>query len=211
MRNESRKYSSWLTTSFSGLSDGLIIPFAFMTGASRILPSSQNIVDLLLVIIPVAALLMAIGNYFTMRDQVYEQTSSLSKKSSNIKSFYSNIGFNAELLQQATAEHLQEKLQWEEMSSEQHDPLPHPFLSALTIFIAYIIGGILSLIPYFLNEDPHDALIMSILITIPLLFASGFVKSWLAGAAGWLGGLQLMFFGTLAAGAAFAVARLFSV
>lgn len=207
MVNVKRRRSNWSVNFFTGLSDGLIIPFALIAGYSRIAAFSSELVDFIIIVIPVAAILMAIGGYFTTKDQVYEQTASLNKRSSDIRKFYANIGFNPELQEQASEEHFQEKLQWEQMASTSQ-PLQSPVASAITIFIAYCIGGLLSLSPYFLYEDPMNTLKISAAITIPLLFVSGYIKNRITGANPWLGGGQLVLFGVLASLAAFGVAHL---
>jgi vacuolar iron transporter family protein len=200
--------TNWTVNLFTGLSDGLIIPFALIAGYSRLTSSTTEIAGLIIIIAPIAALLMAMGGYFTARDQAYEQKSSLGERTADIKEFYANIGFTPELQQRASEEHLQEKLQWEQIASTPQ-PLQNPLATALTIFFSYCIGALLSLSPYFFCENPIAALKISAAIILPLLFISGYVKSRITNANPWLGGGQLLLFGLLAGGAAFGIAHLF--
>ncbi|MCI0736425.1 MAG: VIT1/CCC1 transporter family protein, partial [Beijerinckiaceae bacterium] len=82
--------------------------------------------------------------------------------------------------------------------------------SAATIGGAYVAGGLIPLAPYFLLDAVSRALPVSIALTLAALLVFGAVKGRLNGVAPVRGALQTAFVGTLAAAAAFAIARLIS-
>jgi len=94
------------------------------------------------------------------------------------------------------------------------------FTSALTIAMAYFMGGLLPLIPYFFvgSEQVFEGLYISIGVMVLALFAFGYVKTcvvvgWEGGRcirAGCFGGVQMVVVGSAAAGAAMGLVRLFN-
>jgi VIT1/CCC1 family predicted Fe2+/Mn2+ transporter len=81
--------------------------------------------------------------------------------------------------------------------------------SALNIGISYIAGGLVPLSPYFFVASPVDGLKLSVVFTLICLFIFGYFKSKITGVSPIWGALRVTLIGALAAGAAFAVAKLF--
>ena len=67
-----------------------------------------------------------------------------------------------------------------ELGLERPDPKRAP-ISALTIAISYIVGGLIPLVPYILGLELHRALIYSVLFTGIALALFGAVKGRLTG------------------------------
>jgi VIT1/CCC1 family predicted Fe2+/Mn2+ transporter len=82
--------------------------------------------------------------------------------------------------------------------------------SAFTIGGAYVGGGLIPLAPYFLRDAVSRALPVSIALTLEALLIFGGVKGQLTGVAPLRTALQTAIVGSLAAAAAFAIARLAS-
>lgn len=80
--------------------------------------------------------------------------------------------------------------------------------SAITIGVSYIIGGIIPLSPYFFINEAQSALYYSCGITLICLFIFGYFKSKMTGQPALSGALKVVVIGTLAAGAAFMMAKL---
>jgi VIT1/CCC1 family predicted Fe2+/Mn2+ transporter len=91
-----------------------------------------------------------------------------------------------------------------ELGLERPDPKRAP-VSALTIAISYIVGGLIPLVPYILGLELHRALIYSVVVTGIALGIFGAVKGRLTGKSAF----QTMLVGGVAAGAAFYLASLF--
>ena len=82
-------------------------------------------------------------------------------------------------------------------------------VSALTIAISYIVGGLIPLVPYILGLELHRALIYSVVFTGIALGIFGAVKGRLTGINMAKSAFQTMLVGGVAAGAAFYLASLF--
>lgn len=87
------------------------------------------------------------------------------------------------------------------------------YVSAFTIGMGYLIGGLIPLIPYFFIPRAHVALIYSCVITGAVLLIFGAVKSHVTGAGigvrGYVwGALSTLMVGGLAAAAAFGIVKL---
>ncbi|KAJ3367663.1 hypothetical protein HDU91_001230 [Kappamyces sp. JEL0680] len=82
------------------------------------------------------------------------------------------------------------------------------WISALTIGASYFLGGLIPLVPYACIGTASTALTVSAGVTILALFVFGYVKSLLLGTGKpWLGAFQMAIVGTLAAGAAYGIAK----
>jgi len=79
--------------------------------------------------------------------------------------------------------------------------------SAFTIGVSYIVGGIIPLSPYFLINESQIALYYSCGITMICLFVFGYFKSKVTGQPLLSGALKVLLIGTLAAAAAFLMAK----
>jgi VIT1/CCC1 family predicted Fe2+/Mn2+ transporter len=87
--------------------------------------------------------------------------------------------------------------------------------SALTIGGSYAVGGLVPLLPYiaaaiFKNITVFKALLFSVTLTLLALLVFGFIKGRYTGTRPLRSALQTALIGSLAAGAAFLIARLIS-
>ena len=90
---------------------------------------------------------------------------------------------------------------------------PHPKRarnSALTIGIAYFVGGLLPLSAYFFTPNPKEGLLVSAIITTLCLFVFGYFKSKVTGQPKIKGALKVTAIGLIAASAAFGIAKFIS-
>jgi VIT1/CCC1 family predicted Fe2+/Mn2+ transporter len=95
-----------------------------------------------------------------------------------------------------------------ELGLQKPDP-KRAIKSGLNIGLAYVVGGLVPLSPYFFLDEPIAALRYSALVTLICLFVFGWLKSKFTGINPWAGALRVTLIGALAAGAAFFVASLF--
>jgi len=82
--------------------------------------------------------------------------------------------------------------------------------SALNIGLSYVLGGLVPLSPYFFISKPIDALMWSAGITVACLFIFGYFKAKVTGQNPLGGAIRVMFIGSVAAAAAFFIAKLFT-
>ena len=94
-----------------------------------------------------------------------------------------------------------------ELGLEKPDPR-RALTSALTIGGAYIAGGLIPLSPYIFDDNVSEALLLSVVLTLVALLIFGYVKGKFTGMRPVRSALQTAFIGSVAAGAAFAIARL---
>lgn len=84
------------------------------------------------------------------------------------------------------------------------------WISAIVIAISYFMGGLLPMIPYFIYSEIMDALYTSIAITFFVLLGFGYAKAIAIGQTkkdACFSAVQMLFVGTLAAGASYAIVR----
>jgi vacuolar iron transporter family protein len=101
-----------------------------------------------------------------------------------------------------------------ELGLEKPDP-KRAFVSALTIALSYIAGGLIPLAPYIVAAYLHrisvaTALLISVGLTVLALMVFGFIKGRFTGTRPLRSALQTALIGSLAAGAAFLIARAIS-
>ena len=80
--------------------------------------------------------------------------------------------------------------------------------SALTIALSYVAGGLVPLAPYFLLRSVQAALIGSVIITLIALFVFGFIKGRFTTNRPVRSAWQTVLVGSVAAAAAFTIARM---
>ena len=93
-----------------------------------------------------------------------------------------------------------------ELGLERPDPA-RALWSALTIGGAYAVGGFIPLLPYILLKQALTALVVSSVVTLVALAVFGYVKGIFSGVRPVRSAIQTVLIGSLAAGAAFLIAR----
>ena len=96
-----------------------------------------------------------------------------------------------------------------ELGLEKPDP-KRALMSALTIGGAYAAGGFIPLAPYIFANNIAVALLISVAATLCALLIFGFVKGRFTGMRPVRSALQTAFIGSVAAGAAFLIAKMIS-
>jgi len=220
------KSSALLTDIVIGISDGLTVPFALAAGLSGAVHNTQVIVIAGIAEIAAGSIAMGLGGYLAGKTEIdhyhselrreYEEVERLPEKErEEVREIFEGIGLSADLQQRATEEIARDKDKWVdfmmkfELGLEKLDPR-RASKSALNIGLSYVAGGIIPLSPYFFTEEPFVGLRWSAVLTLICLFIFGYFKSRITGVNAWSGAAKVMLIGTLAAGAAYAVARLFS-
>lgn len=92
---------------------------------------------------------------------------------------------------------------------EKPDP-SRAWISAGVMGMAYFLGGIIPMIPYFAVRDVNTALFISIGITVVILLLFGYTKSIITGTgqkSAIFSALQTLIVGALAAGASYGIVR----
>lgn len=218
------KSSALLTDIVIGMSDGLTVPFALAAGLSGAVQDTHIIVIAGLAEIAAGSMAMGLGGYLAGKTEQDHYASEMKREYDEVenlryreieetKEFFAKIGLSEKLQEQATEEISKDKDKWVdfmmkyELGLEKPDP-KRARNSALNIGLSYIAGGIIPLSPYFFDDDPRQALLISVGATLICLFGFGYFKSKITGINPWKGAVRVMLIGALAAGCAFGVAKL---
>src|ERR1700761_6121979 len=91
-------------------------------------------------------------------------------------------------------------------------PTKRLYISAFTIGMGYLLGGLIPLLPYFFIDKAQVALIYSCIVTGIVLLIFGAIKARVTGASAGMGGIvwgavSTLLVGGIAAGAAFGIVR----
>lgn len=221
--------SAILTDIVIGMSDGLTVPFALAAGLSSAVGKDHlNLIWIAgLAEIAAGSIAMGLGGYLAGKTEADHYNSELrreydevelvpDKERDEVKEFFSHLGLSQEVQDKAVEEMTKDKDKWVdfmmkyELGLDKPDP-ERARKSAFNIGFSYIVGGMVPLSPYFFVNDGLTGLKISAVITLCCLFVFGYFKSKLTGVHPLAGALRVMVIGALAAGCAFAVARLIQI
>ncbi len=218
--------SEVLTDIVIGMSDGLTVPFALAAGLSGAVGKDHlNLIWIAgLAEIAAGSIAMGLGGYLAGKTEMDHYHSELrreydevdrvpDREREEVKEFFSNLGLSTDVQEKAVDEMTRDKDKWVdfmmkyELGLDKPDP-ERARKSAFNIGLSYIVGGFVPLSPYFFVTDGLNGLKISAAITLFCLFIFGYFKSKLTGVHPLAGALRVMVIGALAAGCAFAVAKL---
>lgn len=209
-----------------GMSDGLTVPFALAAGLSGAVSSTTIIITAGLAEIAAGSIAMGLGGYLAARsdaehyasERVREQEEIQEKtaaEKAEVMAVFLSYGLSeaestpiVEALSQRPDAWVDFMMRFE-LGLEKPDP-KRALTSALTIAVSYIVGGLIPLSPYFFLSPVTTALLFSVMATVLALLLFGFVKGRFTGASPLRSALQTALIGSLAAAAAFLIARLIS-
>ncbi len=225
--NEEHFNSSEMVTDIViGMSDGLTVPFALAAGLSGAVDSTHIVVIAGLAEIAAGSIAMGLGGYLAgkteqdhynseQKREEWEVDHLPEKEKEEVRVIFEQMGMTPDTQKLIVDEMAKDKAKWVdfmmryELGLEKPDP-KRARNSALNIGISYIVGGMVPLTPYFFVAKPIDGLKLSALITVVCLFIFGFFKAKATGQHPWAGAFRVMLIGSVAAAAAFFIARLFN-
>jgi VIT1/CCC1 family predicted Fe2+/Mn2+ transporter len=207
-----------------GMSDGLTVPFALAAGLTGAVLSSRVIVVAGLAEIAAGAVAMGLGGFLAGKSALEHYASELSREQREIiekpemekaelREIFESYGLKAAQSESIIETLARDPKAWVdfmmrfELNLEAPDP-GRAWKSGLTIALAYVLGGLIPLFPYWLAANPLEALRYSILLTAVALFFFGFFRGKIAGTSPWRGACQTLLIGALAGSVAFALAKI---
>ena len=216
------KSSDFITDAVIGMSDGLTVPFALAAGLSGAVSSNAIILTAGVAEIVAGCIAMGLGGYLAGKTEQEHYQSELKrefeevenvpeKEMQEVMEIFADYGISQEGQNLLATELAKDKTKWVNfmMKFELGLEKPHPNRarnSALTIGIAYFIGGLLPLTAYFITDTPSQGLKTSLLITTICLFFFGYFKTKVTGQNPLKGAIIVTFIGLIAAAAAYFVA-----
>lgn len=207
-----------------GMSDGLTVPFALAAGLSGAVDSTSVVVIAGLAEIAAGSIAMGLGGYLAARSDAEHFDSEHRREQREVaeleereieetREIFAGYGLVSEQLDAVITHFRQHPKQWVdfmmrfELGLEKPDPR-RALISAGTIGGAYLLGGLIPLLPYMLWHSVSAALPVSVVVTLLALAVFGYVKARFTGMPAWRGAGQTVLVGGLAASVAFFVARL---
>jgi len=209
-----------------GMSDGLTVPFALAAGLSAAVDSSAIIVTAGLAEVAAGAIAMGLGGYLAGKTDIEHYDSELKREGyeikhlrdrevSEVEEILSEYGLRGIALKTVVKSITSNHERWLkfmmkfELNLERPDP-KRALISAATISIAYIVGGLIPLMPYIFISDIIPALKISVIATGIALVLFGWIKGHFTGVNQGRSAMQTLIIGALASSAAFGLAHLFS-
>jgi VIT1/CCC1 family predicted Fe2+/Mn2+ transporter len=207
-----------------GMADGLTVPCALAAGLSGAVASSGLVVTAGLAEIAAGSIAMGLGGYLAAKTDLEHYASERlrelretqhipEREAEEVSEIFRGYGLRDEQIAPLIETLQANPTQWVdfmmrfELGLEEPDPT-RARISAWTIALSYVVGGLIPLLPYMVVSDIHTALWWSVAVTPVALFVFGYVKSGFTGVPPWRGGFQTVLVGGLAAAAAFGIARL---
>ena len=209
-----------------GMSDGLTVPFALAAGLSGAVESTGIIVTAGLAEIAAGSIAMGLGGYLAAKSDAEHYASEQRREQREVQEIpeeemeevaqvFRGYGLTREQVAPVVHALSKRPKAWVDFMMRFELGLEEPKperarISALTIGGAYMAGGLIPLAPYMLVSNPHGALLVSVSVTLVALLVFGFVKGRFTTAKPFRSALETAFVGSLAAGAAFLIAKAIS-
>lgn len=207
-----------------GLADGLTVPFALAAGLTGAVDTTRIIIIAGLAEIAAGAIAMGLGGYLAAKSAAEHYASERARErrevfekpgaeEDEVREVLESYGLRVDEATPIVDALKKRPDAWVdfmmrfELGLEKPDPR-RALRSAVTIAAAYIAGGLIPLIPYMLLPRAGEALRFSVVVTLAALVTFGYVKARFTGAPAGRSALQTALIGGVAAGAAFAIARL---
>ena len=208
-----------------GMADGLTVPFALAAGLSGALSADANsiIITAGLAEIVAGSIAMGLGGYLAGKNEIdhfdaelkreyFEVDHFPEKEKEEIKEIFADYGLSDSAQDTIVEELSKDKDKWVqfmmryELGLERPDP-KRAQKSALYIASSYILGGFIPLSAYFFTNNTQKGLLISSIMTIISLGIFGYFKTKIVGQPPIKGALKTILIGTVAAAAAFGIAK----
>ena len=206
-----------------GMSDGLTVPFALTAGLSGVLDTNHLIIISGLAEITAGCISMGLGGYLAGQSEVEHYESELKREFDEIEAvpqielkevedIFIELGVEKSLSQQVALQVSKNKNHWVDLMMNLELKLERPAKnraaqSAITIAIAYLVGGFIPLFPYIVFKSNTTGFNVSCIVTVAALFVFGYYKSKMTGQPIIKGTLKVAITGIIAAAAAYFLAK----
>ncbi len=208
------------------MSDGLTVPFALTAGLSGAVNTNTIVITAGIAEIIAGSIAMGLGgylagktaydHYYAEQKREYQEVEVVpEKEKQEIEEILADYGISQQVKKDFVDELAKDKHKWVNFMMKFELKLEEPDLnsarnSAITIALAYILGGFIPLSSYFFTTTPRHGLYYSVGVTILALLIFGYSKNKAIGENPVTGAIKTTIIGALAAGAAFVIAKLVS-
>ena len=207
-----------------GMSDGLTVPFALAAGISGALAQSNLVVTAGVAELAAGGIAMGLGGYLAARTDREHYHAERQREREEVEhipgeerrevvEIFEGYGLHGAALAAVVEAITSDPQQWVEFMMRfelgLEAPDPHrAFKSAGIIGGAYVLGGLIPLVPYMLIQRTDTAFAVSAAVTLSALAIFGFVKGRFTGANPVKAAMQTLLIGGIAAFAAYVLAKL---
>ena len=209
-----------------GMADGLTVPFALAAGLSGAVASTAIIVTAGFAEIAAGSIAMGLGGYLAaksdaehyakeQRREQKEVAEIPEEEMEEVAQVFRAYGLTREQVAPVVHALSKRPKAWVDFMMKFELGLEEPRperarISAFTIGGAYMAGGLIPLAPYIFISNAQEALLFSIAVTLIALLIFGYIKGRFTTARPLRSALETALVGSLAAGAAFLIARAIS-
>ena len=208
-----------------GMSDGLTVPFAIAAGLVGASVATRVVIIGGLSEIAAGSISMGLGGYLSARTDAEHYRVERQREEQETRDvpgeetqevrtiLQEDIGLDEKETEPVVSSLKQDRDRWVdfmmrfELGLEKPDP-QQSWKSALTIGLAYAGAGFIPLSPYLVVSSVVTGLYASVAVTSFALLVFGYLKGRVTGINAWRSALETFVIGGVAAGAAFAIARL---
>ncbi|KAL9454134.1 hypothetical protein AB3S75_009690 [Citrus x aurantiifolia] len=206
-----------------GVSDGLTVPFALAAGLSGANATSSIVLTAGIAEVAAGAISMGLGGYLAAKSEADHYARELKREqeeiitvpdaeAAEVAGILADYGIEPHEYGPVVNALRKKPQAWLEfmMKFELGLEKPNPrraLHSALTIAIAYVLGGMVPLIPYMFIPRATDAVLASVAVTLVALLIFGYAKGYFTGNKPVKSALQTAFIGAIASAAAFGMAK----
>ena len=165
-----------------GMADGLTVPFALAAGLSGAVASSGLVVTAGLAEIAAGSIAMGLGGYLAAKTDLEHYASERlrelretqhipEREAEEVSEIFRGYGLRDEQIAPLIETLQANPTQWVdfmmrfELGLEEPDPT-RARISAWTIALSYVVGGLIPLVPYMFFADIHTALWWSVAVTL---------------------------------------------
>lgn len=202
--------------------DGSVTTFAIVAGVAGAGLSSFVIVALGLANVLADGFSMAVGNYSGTKAELdnVKRIRAIEKRHialypdgerDEVREILAQKGLSGQVLEDATEAITADRENWISLMIEGEYGLgsvdPHPVKAAMATFLAFLVAGMVPLLPFLLALD--NAFTLSVCMTMGVFFAIGALKSRWSLTPWWRSGLETFAIGGAAAMIAYVVGSLF--
>ena len=206
-----------------GMSDGLTVPFALAAGLSGVVASSRLVVTAGLAEIVAGAIWLGLGGYLAGRGEIEHYANERrreqrevqeipAEEENEVAAVFAGYGVARKDVEPLLAALRAKPDAWVDFMMRfelgLEEPSPRSALAAaLTIGVAYAVGGLVPLGPYLVTATADAALAWSVVVTSIALVVLGYIKGRFTGAPPVRSATQTLLIGALAAATAYVLAR----
>lgn len=224
-RETNIKGGKYLRDIILGFNDGLVSVFALITGVAGAAVSNRIVLLAGFAGLTAGAVSMALNNYISTKSkkefissqqkmEEEEIKTSPKEEEKEVEQIFKKKGFKGKILDKIVKTITSSKRIWiktmmlEELKIPPKEEYKKPTLTALITGLAFIIGAIIPIMPYFfLSIIP--ALLTSIIISLIILFIVGAAKTTITQKRWFYSGIEMAFIGSAAALVSYFVGELF--